>query len=107
MPSSTSGTKGLRNRVVDRPFNILSLCAGVGGLDLGLRIAVPTARVVCHVEREGYCAEVLAARMEEEGLGTVPCWSDLRTFDGRPWRGVVDCLTAGFPCPPVSCAGRR
>lgn len=93
--------------MADRPFNILSLCSGVGGLDLGLRIAMPSARVVCHSEREAYCAEVLASRAEEEGLACPPCWTDLRTFDGRPWRGIVDVVSAGFPCQPFSVAGKR
>ena len=36
-----------------------------------------------------------------------PIWNDLESFDGRPWRGVVDLLSAGFPCQPVSSAGKR
>ena len=36
-----------------------------------------------------------------------PIWDDLESFDGRPWRGVVELLSAGFPCQPVSCAGKR
>jgi site-specific DNA-cytosine methylase len=88
-------------------FNVLSLCAGVAGIDLGIKLAVPGSRAVCFVEREAYCAEVLARRMEEGALAPAPVWSDLRTFDGRPWRGVVDCVAAGFPCQPVSRAGRR
>ena len=37
--------------IVDyRSLNILSLCAGVGGLDLGIRVAQPNARAVCFVE---------------------------------------------------------
>ena len=46
-------------------FNILSLCSGYGGLELGLRIAVPNARTVCYVEREMYPCAILEARMQE------------------------------------------
>ena len=72
------------------PTNVLSLCAGGGGLDLGIRRAVRGARTVCYVENEVTACGVLAARMEDGGLDLAPIWTDLRTFDGRPWRGVVD-----------------
>lgn len=87
------------------PFNVLSICSGGGGLDLGLRLAVSSARTVCCVEHEAYACEVLATRMEEGWLDQAPIWSDLRTFDGKPWRGVVDCVIGGYPCQPISCAG--
>jgi len=88
--------------------NVLSLCAGVGGLDLGVELATGgIARTVCFVERETHAAAILAARMEEELLAPAPIWSDLTSFDGREWRGVVDCVAAGYPCQPFSTAGRR
>jgi DNA (cytosine-5)-methyltransferase 1 len=45
--------------------------------------------------------------MEEKALAEAPIWSDLRTFDGKPWRGVVDLITGGYPCQPFSSAGKR
>lgn len=90
-----------------RPFTILSLCAGVGGLDLGLRVAQQNARTVCFVEIEAYAAAILATRMEQNALDQAPIWTDLRTFDGKPWRGLVDCITAGYPCQPFSVAGKQ
>jgi DNA (cytosine-5)-methyltransferase 1 len=89
------------------PVNGLDLCAGIGGLSLGLAAALPGYRTVCYVEREGFCAGILAARMADGRLHDAPIWSDLATFDGRPWRGVVDIVTAGYPCQPFSVAGRR
>lgn len=94
---------------MDSPtVNVLSFCSGYGGLDLGVDLATGGAtRVVCHVEREAFAASVLAARMAEEVVAPAPVWSDLRTFDGRPWRGVVDLITGGYPCQPFSHAGKR
>ena len=87
-------------------LNGLSLCSGVGGLELGISLAVPGYRTVCYVEREAYAAAVLVARMEDKALDAAPIWDDLATFDGRPWRGVVGLITAGIPCQPYSVAGR-
>ena len=85
----------------------LSLCSGAGGLDLGLHLAVPGYRAVGYVERDAYAAAVLVARMEDAALAPAPVWDDIATFDGRPWRGAVDIVTAGYPCTPFSVAGRR
>lgn len=100
--------KGDNDHVDSLAINVLSICSGYGGLDLGLDIATGgAARAVCYVEREAFAAALLARRMEEEALAPAPVWSDLRTFDGRAWRGVVDCITGGYPCQPFSHAGRR
>ena len=94
--------------MADRSLNILSICSGIGGLDLGVDLAAGgIARTVCYVEREAFAAAILAARMEEQAVAQAPVWSDLRTFDGRPWRGLVDCIIGGYPCQPFSFAGRR
>ena len=85
----------------------LSLCSGAGGLDLGLAIAIPGYRAVGHVERETYAAATLVARMEDASLDCAPVWDDVGTFDGRPWRGAVDIVTAGYQCQPFSVAGKR
>jgi len=85
----------------------VSLFSGVGGLDLAVRLALPSAECVCHVEGEIPAAEVLAARMREGTLDDAPIWSDVRTFDGHPWCGLVDGIIGGFPCQDLSVAGKR
>lgn len=88
-------------------YNIISICAGYGGLDLAVGLAVENARTVCHVEREAQAAAGLASRMEDGSLHEAPVWSDLSTFDGKPWRGLVDCIISGDPCQPNSVAGSQ
>lgn len=88
-------------------LNILSICTGGGGLDLGIELAVQRARTVCMVEREAYAVAQLVSAMEAGHLAPAPIWSDARTFDGRAWRGAVDGLIGGIPCQPHSAAGKR
>jgi len=94
-------------RVATHTINAISICAGIGGLDLGVRRAIPNARTVCYVEREIACCKILEARMQDGSLDDAPIWSDVGTFDGKPWRGVVDCIIAGIPCQGNSLAGSR
>lgn len=86
-------------------MNELSLFTGIGGGLLGGFLL--GWRTVCAVEKEPYCREVLFRRQRDGLLPMFPIWDDVRTFDGKPWRGTVDVVTAGFPCQPFSVAGRR
>ena len=88
-----------------QPYNILSVCAGAGGLDLAVGLAVRNACTVGYVERDVQTAGILGARMADRTLHGAPVWSDLSTFDGCPWRGSVDCVISGDPCQPNSVAG--
>lgn len=89
----------------------IELCAGVGMLGEGVRAALGflgyNYRTVCYVEREAAAAGQLATLMEAGIIDPVPVWSDMLTFNGRQWRGKVDCIIAGFPCQDLSIAGRR
>ena len=94
-----------------RTRNILSLCAGVGGLELGIALALHTrgeaARGICYLEREAGAAASLVASMEAGWLHPAPIWSDMCTFDARRWRGHVHILASGDPCQENSVAGKR
>lgn len=88
-------------------LNVLSLCSGIGGLDLAVRRVITSTRTVCYVEREAFACAVLAQAMGRGTLDSAPIWSDVATFDGRPWRAVVDIVIGGYPCQPFSQAGTR
>ena len=83
----------------------LSLFAGAGGGILGSHLL--GWRTVAAVEIEAYRREVLLRRQRDGLLHLFPVWDDVKTFDGKPWKGIVDVVTAGFPCQPFSCAGKR
>lgn len=82
----------------------LALFAGAGGGILGGKLL--GWRTVCAVEIDEYARRVLMARQDDGCLEPFPIWDDIRTFDGKPWRGLVDIVTGGFPCQDISAAGK-
>ena len=75
-----------------------ALCAGYGGLELGLQLAGIDTDLVWVAETDKHASAVLDARFGVPNLG------DLTEIVDPP---RVDAITAGFPCQPVSHAGRR
>ena len=85
-------------------MNELALFAGAGGGILGGHLL--GWRTVCAVEWEPYPASVLVARQNDGLLSPFPIWDDVQTFDGKPWQGIVDVVSGGFPCQDISAAGK-
>jgi DNA (cytosine-5)-methyltransferase 1 len=46
------------------------------------------------------------ARQEDGTLPWFPIIDDIRSFDGRGWKGLVDVIAGGFPCQDISPAGK-
>src|SRR5690606_19439133 len=88
----------------DEGLRELALFAGVGGGILGGHLL--GWRTVCAVEYNAYARSVLLARQNDGTLAPFPIWDDVRTFDGNPWRGIVDVVSGGFPCQDISAAGK-
>mgnify|MGYP001579105726 CR=1 FL=1 len=76
-----------------------SLCTGIAGLELGLQMAGINTEPVFVSDIDKGANEWLAANMAD-----VPNLGDFTALDELP---EVDIITAGFPCQPVSTAGRR
>ena len=85
-------------------MNELALFAGAGGGILGGQLL--GWRTVCAVERDAYAAAILAQRQNDGLLDLFPIWSDITTFDGNPWCGIIDVISGGFPCQDISVAGK-
>jgi DNA (cytosine-5)-methyltransferase 1 len=82
----------------------LHLFAGAGG---GILADILLGHhPVCAVEIEPYCQQVLSARQKDGHLPWFPIFDDVQTFDGKPWRGLVDVVAGGFPCQDISAAGK-
>lgn len=82
-------------------LRVLEICAGAGGLALGLERA--GFGHVALVENDEYACSSLRINR--------PLWKvreeDVRRFKGTPFRGKVELLAGGVPCPPFSIAGKR
>lgn len=79
----------------------LEICAGAGGQALGLEQAGFEHCLLIEYEKE-YCECLKNNRPEWNIL----C-SDVRYFNGKPYRNKIDLLSGGVPCPPFSVAGAQ
>ena len=87
----------------------LSLFSGAGGGLLGTTLL--GWEHVGYVEYNDYCQRVIAQRIEDGYLTRAPIFSDVRAFISEgfaaSYTGLVDVISAGFPCQPFSTAGKR
>ncbi len=88
-------------------MNGLAVCAGIGGIELGLGLAIPHYRTVGYIESDPFAVQVLHARMRDSILERVPIWPLVETWDSEGWTGKIDLVSSGFPCQPWSVAGKR
>ena len=86
-------------------MNELALFAGAGGGILGGGLL--GWRTVCAVEIDAHARNILLSRQRDGHLPRFPIWDDIRTFDGKPWRGLVDVVSGGFPCTDISNSGHK
>ena len=99
----------VKSKIGSQLMHELSLFSGAGGGLLASHLL--GWRVVGYVESDAYCRGVLRRRMEDGMLDEAEVFGDVREFirEGyaEAYTGMVDVVTAGFPCQPFSVAGKR
>jgi len=87
-------------------LNELSLFTGAGGGLLGTHLL--GWKPIGYVEYDDYCQRVIAARIRDGILPSAPIFGDIRAFINEgyadAYSGLVDVITAGFPCQAFSTA---
>lgn len=90
-------------------YSSIELCAGAGGQALGLHQAGFKHRLL--LDNDSYCCQTLRINNDEHELG----WEeiieeDLNIFaktDLSRFKGNIDLVAGGIPCPPFSKAGKQ
>ena len=82
---------------------VLDLFSGIGGFSLGLeRTGGFTTSAFCEI-----CPK--ARKVLRKHWADVPIYDDIKTLTAEKLRndGIeIDCITGGFPCQDISCAGK-
>lgn len=87
----------------------LSLFTGAGGGELGAILL--GWHTIGYVEWNEYCQRIIRARIDDGAIPNAPIFSDIKLFNSegyaKSYQGMVDVISAGFPCQPFSVAGNR
>ena len=87
----------------------LSLFTGAGGGLLASHLLGWSP--VGYVEINDYCQRVIKQRILDGYIPNAPIFGDIRSFNhegfAASYQGMVDVVSAGFPCQPFSQAGQR
>jgi DNA (cytosine-5)-methyltransferase 1 len=79
---------------------VLDLFSGIGGFSLGLKRAGMETIGFCEIDP--FCRKVLAKHWPDVTVHT-----DIRSLDGKDYKGRAEIICGGFPCQPFSQAGKR
>jgi len=77
-----------------------SLFSGIGGFDLAAKSAGFTNIFTCEID--AFCRKVLTYYFQNSIH-----YEDIKKTNFKPFRGLIDILTGGFPCQPFSVSGKR
>jgi DNA (cytosine-5)-methyltransferase 1 len=84
-----------------RPYRLIELFAGAGGLALGLERAGFSSILLNEIDKKA-CATLRANRPHWNVIG-----GTVADIDFKPYHGRVDVLAGGFPCQAFSYAGKK
>ena len=97
----TEGPVAGQQRIDVGALRHMSLCAGMGGIDIALERAFGAETVAVSDIDPGAC-KILAHRYPH-----VPNIGDMTAVNWHEWVGKVDIISGGTPCQDLSSAGRR
>jgi DNA (cytosine-5)-methyltransferase 1 len=110
----TSASEPRLSSSVARALSSIEICSGAGGQARGIELA--GFEHLALIDNDPWACETL--RRNRPGWHVIGPYAgdpprrrvgrgDVRSFDATGWRGKVDLLAGGVPCPPFSVAGRQ